>query len=423
MIGGIFAIMSMNIVDTFYVAQLGTNELAAMSFTFPVISVLLSLAFGIGVGTSSLVSRAIGAGDKQAAQIYCTNALLVATLVALLFAWFGYHNIDRIFELLAAPPHLMPLIHQFMDIWFLGSFIVIVPMVGNSAIRAAGNTKLPSLVMIAVALVNMCLDPILIFGLLGAPKLGVAGAALSTISAYLIALVLGLYYLTRKFDFINIRACRHHVGRSWVELLWLAIPAIGSNLIAPMSIAIMTRLVANVSPQAVAGFGIATRIESLILVIIMGLSSVIGPFVGQNWGALRYDRVREGVIKSFTFCFLWGAFAALTLAIGAPLLIKLFTTDVLVFESAKLYLYVVPISYGFLGVVMVSSSAANGMGRAIPALVMSSLRLIIIYLPLSIVLGHLFGLIGYYAASAVSSIIVGLGAIVWFNKTHKRCLT
>ena len=160
MIWGILSIMSMNIVDTFYVAQLGTAPLAAMSFTIPVISILLSLAFGIGIGASSVIARAIGAKEHDLVRSYTTQSLLIALTIAIIFAISGYQSMDNIFNLLGAPQSLMPLIHQFMDIWFLGSFVVVIPMVGNSAIRAAGNTKLPSLVMISVALVSIILAPV-----------------------------------------------------------------------------------------------------------------------------------------------------------------------------------------------------------------------------------------------------------------------
>src|SRR3990167_3924051 len=126
MIGGILAIMSMNIVDTFYVAQLGTPPLAAMGFTIPVISVLLSLAFGIGIGTSSVIARAIGAREFDQVKSYTTQSMFIAFFIAALFAFTGYHTMDVFFPILGAPPELMPLIKEFMNVWFLGSFVVVI---------------------------------------------------------------------------------------------------------------------------------------------------------------------------------------------------------------------------------------------------------------------------------------------------------
>ena len=420
MIAGILSIMSMNIVDTFYIAQLGTQPLAAMSFTMPVVAILLSLAFGIGIGASSVISRAIGAKQQILVQAYTTNALIIGLVVALVFAVSGYLWMNEIFSLLGAPAHLMPEIHQFMDIWFLGSFVVVIPMVGNSAIRAAGNTKLPSMVMLSVAIVNMILDPILIFGLLGFPAMGLEGAALATVISYAIALVIGLYLLIYKFNFLSIHACVSRMYASWIAILRIALPATGTNLIAPLSVGLTTWFVAKYSPEAVAGFGVASRIESLFLVVIMGLSSIMGPFVGQNWGAKNYNRAFQGISISLTFIVYWGILTTLLLWFFSESIASLFSDDPQVILSAAYYLKILPLSYLFLGAIMVVSSAANGMGSALPSLIMSFARLIGLYLPLIFIFTAFLSISGIYLAAAVSNILVGLGAFIWYKRIQRQ---
>jgi len=406
----------MNIVDTFYVGQLGTDPLAAMSFTIPVVSILLSLAFGIGIGASSVIARAIGSQEHILVKSYTTQSLFIALTIAITFAISGYHSMDLIFELLGAPKHLMPLIHQFMDIWFLGSFVVVIPMVGNSAIRAAGNTKLPSIVMISVALVNIILDPILIFGLFGFPKMELAGAALATVISYSVAFFLGLYFLAFKFRFLSWSSCYKDVFKHWHAILRIAIPAIGTNLIAPISIAITTWLVARYSPESVAGFGVASRIESLFLVVIMGISSIMGPFVGQNCGAGQYTRVSQALKISFSFTSIWGISSAILLWFFAAPIAGLFSEDQLVIDSAAIYLQIMPITYLFLAVIMIASSTANGMGNPLPSLIMSFLRLIALYIPLALIFAYYFNLLGIYLAGAIANIIVGFGAYIWVKR-------
>ncbi len=416
MIWGILSIMSMNIVDTFYVGQLGTEPLAAMSFTIPITAILLSLAFGVGIGTSSVIARAIGAQELELVKSYSTQSLFIALSIAISFALLGYRYMDSIFAVLGAPPSLMPLIHDFMDIWFMGSFVVVIPMVGNSAIRAAGNTTIPGIIMISVALVNIVLDPILIFGLLGFPRMELAGAALATVISYSIALIMGMYYLCFRFRFLSWQACYSGVYRSWKAILRLAIPATGTNLIAPLSVAIMTWMVASYSPEAVAGFGVATRIESICIVVIMGLSSIMGPFVGQNWGAKEYQRVALALNTAFRFVIFWGLGVSILLWLFAPYIAAWFTDDEQVIQSASDYLYLVPVSYLFLGMIMVASAAANGTGDPRPSLIMSFLRLIGLFVPLSIGLSSLFDLKGIYLAACLSSVLVGLGALRWSRK-------
>lgn len=416
MIGGILAIMSMNIVDTFYVAQLGTPPLAAMGFTMPVISVLLSLAFGVGIGASSVIARAIGAGEYDRVKSYTTQSMFIAFCIAALFAFCGYHSMDVFFPLLGAPPELMPLIKEFMNVWFLGSFVVVVPMVGNSALRATGNTGTPGMIMFAVALTNIILDPILIFGWFGAPRMELAGAALSTIIAYAVAVVLNLYYLGKRLNFFSWQACYQNIWASWRAILRISIPAIGTNLIAPISTAVTTGFVAYYSAESVAGFSVASRIESIALVLIMGLSSIMGPFVGQNWGARHMERVAEALRKSFRFSLLWGGAITLLLWLAADPIISLFSTDPAVIASAQGYLHLVPVSYFFLGVIMIASSAANGMGDPKPSLIMSFLRLIGLYVPLAMLLPLWLGIEGVYLAAALANIVVGIGALKWSSR-------
>ncbi len=420
MVWGILSIMSMNIVDTFYVGQLGTDPLAAMGFTFPIVSILLSLAFGVGIGTSSVIARAIGSEQKDQVKSYTTQSLFIALGIAGSFAWFGYHYMDPIFKLLGAPDHLMPLIHQFMDVWFLGSFVVVVPMVGNSAIRAAGNTKIPGLVMITVAIINILLDPLLIFGLWGFPRMELAGAALATVISYSVALVMGLYFLGYRLRFLAWKACYAQIWSSWKAILRIAIPATGTNLIAPASVALTTWMVARYSPEAVAGFGVASRIESICIVVIMGLSSIMGPFVGQNWGAQRKDRVASALNLSFRFVTFWGLGITVLLWLLADRIVLLFSDDPLVIASATQYLYMVPITYLFLGIIMVSSSASNGMGNPHPSLIMSFLRLIGLYIPLALGLSYMLDLSGIYLAGALANALVGIGAWHWTARFRKH---
>lgn len=416
MVWGILSIMSMNLVDTLYVGQLGTEPLAAMGFTIPIVSILLSLAFGIGIGSSSLISRAIGAQETQSVRLYATQSLFIGFLIAASFAFIGYHNITPIFRLLGAPDELQPLIHEFMDIWFLGSFIVVIPMVGNSALRAAGNTTVPGVIMIIVAIINIILDPILIFGYLGFPAMGLAGAAIATVVSYSVALVVGLYLLTFRMKFLSLKACKGQLLKSWWAILRLAVPAMGTNLIAPLSVAFATWLVSGFGAEAVAGFGVASRIESVFLVAIMALSSIMGPFVGQNWGANKRHRVAQALRTSYKFSAVFCFSNAVLLALFGSQVSALFSSEPEVIQASAHYLLWVPGSYFFLAVIMLASSSYNGIGNPLPSLLMSFMRLVGVFLPLALLFSHLWQLDGVYAAAALSNIIVGIGALYGARK-------
>lgn len=418
MVWGLLAIMSMSLVDTWFIAQLGIDEVAAVGFSFPIVIVLSSLAFGVGTGASSVIARAIGEGDSSRVACYTTHALLIAFVIGIIFAFSGSQTIDIAFRALGAEDKLLPLIHDYMDIWYLGCFLIVVPMVGNSAIRAAGNSKVAAYVMTSMALVNMALDPIFIFGLFGFPRLELQGAALATMAAYLVSFCVSLYVLKVKLNMIGLDACVKRVRESWQAILRLAIPAAITNMVTPLSSVIALWMIAKFGSVAVAGFSVATRIEALLLLVLMSLSAVIAPFVGQNWGAGFYHRVRRAARLGYSFSFIWGLGIAVMMAIIATPLVRFFNDDAGMLDAAVTYLYVIPITYGFLGVTMIASSVANGVGDPIPALIISIMRLLVIFVPLALVLVNYFGLPGIYAAIAGSNVLVGAGAMIW---TSRRC--
>ncbi|MBT7506072.1 MAG: MATE family efflux transporter, partial [Rhodospirillales bacterium] len=169
MVWGIFAIVAVSITDMFFVGQLGTVPLAAMGFVAPVSMLLFSLGIGMGAGTSSVVSRAIGGSSRDHIQRLTTDALTLTFLISSVFTLLGIVTIEPTFRLLGADDETMPYITAYMVPWYIGIVFLVVPMTGNSAIRACGDAKWPGLIMLGSAILNAILDPILIFGLLGAP--------------------------------------------------------------------------------------------------------------------------------------------------------------------------------------------------------------------------------------------------------------
>lgn len=420
MLWGLFAVMSVTLADTYYLGLLGTHALAAMGFIFPVVMFMNSLAFGIGIGASSVIARAIGSKQEDWVRNYSTQSIVLALIIAILFAILGLLTVDPLFKLLGAPNELLPYIHDYIDIWYWGCFLVVVPMVGNAGIRAAGNTKLPSYIMMSIALINLILAPVLIFGLLGFPRLELKGAALAGIIAYLVALLSALYVLYFKLHFISFKALTTNVWQSWKEILRIAIPATGTNLITPISTGLITGLVAAYGSEAVAGFSVASRIEMFGLMLVMALSSTLAPFAGQNWGAKKVERLQRALNLSFYFVWGLGLVMAVIFWLAATPITHLFTTHAAAVQASVTYLHIVPITYALLSTVMIVSSVANGIGQPFPALIMTVARLLVIYLPLAWLLAKLWALNGIYLATAIANVVVGLGAWYWSTHTCKR---
>ena len=417
MVWGVLSVLAFSLADTYFVAQLGTNELAAIGFTFPVVTVLSSIAMGLGPGVSSVVARVIGKGDRKQVQRLTTDSLLLSLLIVGILSTLGLNTINPLFSSLGAKPELLPLIGDYMSIWYLGIVFLVVPLIGNSALRACGNTLIPSLIMTLAAAINILLDPLLIFGWGPIPANGLQGAAIASVLSrvgILVASLSFLYFQERMLIF-KLPSLQTLI-RSWRSLMSVGLPAAATNVISPLSVSFATSLIAQYGTEAVAGFGLASRLEAVALIIPLALSASIGPFVGQNWGAQLYSRVKRSLQLSFFFCLTWGGLVAVLLGTMGSEIAVWFDSDPGVVSSASVYLTLVPISYGALGIVFTASSALNGLGKPMLALGMSLFRLLLLYVPLAYLGSQLFGVFGIFGATCLSNVLVGLWA--WFQ--HSR---
>lgn len=420
MIFGFFATIAFNLVDTWFVAKLGTKELAAMGFIFPVVMIIGAIAIGLGVGTSALVSRTIGEGNQQGVRRLTTDALALSVVVVLLFVVIGFLTIHPVFRLLGASPEILKLIRIYMLIWYPGMIFLVIPMVGNNAIRATGDMKFPSLIMMFSVFVNLGLDPLLIFGIGPFPRWGLAGAAVATVVSRALTLVLMLFVLHKRhhmlsFDWPGLRA----LVQSWKSILNLSIPASGSNLVRPLGVAVVTGIVARFGPEAVAGYGVCIRVETLALMVLISLSTVLSPFAGQNLGADRLDRVQGAIHRSQLFSLCWGGFSAVVLFLLARPIAHMFSRDPEVIGTIVLYLRIVPAVYGFRGVFGLSNAVLNVLKRAWDAMGLSVIQMFALLVPGAFIGAKLWGLAGLFGLSALSWFFASLMSVWWLTRGIK----
>ncbi|MEX2963641.1 MATE family efflux transporter [Microbulbifer sp. TYP-18] len=430
MVWGILATMSFNAVDTYFVAQLGSAPLAAMSFSFPVVMVINSFAIGLGAGVSSAVARAYGAGDYGQVRRLVTDASLLAVLFALLITVVGLATIEPLFRLLGAREEMLPLIADYMVLWYLGATFAVVPMVALAALRAIGNSAIAGRVLIAVALLNLILDPLLIFGLFGFPRLELRGAALATVIARAVSCAVACYFLVYREKLLAPPQWRlSALLNSWRSVLVVGLPAIATNVIIPMAGGVVVALVAVHGADAVAGLGVALRIEPMALIVFYALSSVVGPFMGQNAGAGKLERMGQTVSVLARFCIGFGIALGLLLYFAGPALVRLFSDSPDVLAVAVAYLTLVPFSYAGYGFVMCANAAFNGLGRPLPATLISFLRVLGVYLPLAWVGNRYWGVTGLFLATATANLLLGGLAWWWLRRTvrsrdrapHRAC--
>lgn len=415
MVGGLLATMGAQVIVTGYVGRLGVSVLAAASFTFPVLMTVMSLGIGLAAGTSAVVARALGGGEAAVARL-TTDAVLLAGATTGAFALVGLFTIGPLFRLMGAAHELLPIIASYMRIWYAGVALFVMSMVGLSAVRAAGDTAFQGTVMIGAALLTVVLAPVFIFGAFGVQRLGLAGAALASIAAWLPLLGATLWRM-RRFGMLLLEwPSLAGFSASSRRILHIGLPAAATNTIIPVATGIVTAILAPFGAATVAGFGVATRLESVAMVAFFALSAIMNPFVGQNAGARSPERIRKAMRSCVGFCLIWGVALAATLYAAAPWLSAQFTNNMDVARSATAYLSIVPVSYGAAGIIMIVNAAFNGLNRPAAAVVVSVARVIIINVPAAWLGGRLFGAPGVFSGICLANLIVGTASVMWLSR-------
>jgi len=416
MIFGLAAIILFNVVDAYYIAQLGTEQLAALTYTFPATFAFISFNIGFGTATSALVANALGRGDKQGARKIVTYGLLLAAIVVFCLAIIGNLTIEPFFRLIGAEGKVLGFIKVYMQVWYSGIVFLTIPMVVNAAIRGAGNTKIPSIIMSVAALLNGVLDPLLIFGLGPFPEMGMQGAALSSLISWIGSMSAAIYVLNFH-ERLLLKAGFHwqHLKETWKQVSEIAVPAIASNLLTPISLGILTALVTRYGEEAVASTGVGTRLESVLVIVSISMSSALPGIIGQNFGAGLKHRVVETMMAAFKFVMIWQLVAAVCLWIAAPAIANLFSDNDKVIDLVIFYLRILPFSYGFLALTFVSTSTFNAMKKPRQAMLINMIRLLVFYIPLSFVGAWFGGIKGIYLGAAAGNVCAGLVAFYWCN--------
>lgn len=414
---GLVAIFSFEAVDLFFIGQLGDAPLAAIGFTLPVIWLIYGIGIGFEAGAASCVSRAVGKNQQNLARRLTTDTAILAGLAALALCLVGLVTIEPVFKILGAPGELMPQINAYMLTWYWVAPMDTILWTCLASIRARGNALLESKIIVVAALLNLVLDPLFIFGWFGFPRLEIQGAALATLISVTIMLLFTIWHLHSRLDvFASVIAPIKDILDSWKHMLQIGIPAIVTNAIIPVSSAIVVAMVAGYGVDAVAGYGIAMRLEPMALIPFYALSAVSSPFFGQNYSAQKFDRLLEArkIIVRFSLGF--GLALAVIMSLIAEPMASLFTDSVAIQSVAVDYIWIVSWSWGAYGIVMSVNASFNGSGRPLPSVMISSMRVIFVFLPLAFAGRWLFGLHGLFAASTIANIVVGLLAFVWLKQ-------
>lgn len=414
---GMLSTFLFQIVDTYFVGQLGSPELAVLAYSATVYLVFVSVFMGLSVGVSSVVAKAAGAGQTSRAQGVAVVALVAVIILSVVLSGLGYLYIDPTFSALGAESALLPLISEYMQILYLSFPFLMLGIVGSGAVRAIGVTKETEIIFATAGVINLVFDWLLIFGHGPFPALGLAGAAYATALSF-VFIFIGVMVIMFKHGLLGLGHVKQ--GLSGLrEILRFSVPTISMQILVPATAMFITFLLSGFGSEAVAAFGVAIRIEALALIGIFAVSMSFTPFIAQNFGAGEHDRIDQAVVFGGKASIYLGLVLFTVLALLGPLIAQVFSDDPAVIRFVGLYFKIVAFSYGFQGIVNVTVAIFNGLQLPETALRIMAVRTFMIVFPL-LFLGSIFGLTWLLVALALGNILAAFFAARIMQNSHRK---
>ncbi|MCC1491924.1 MATE family efflux transporter [Cognatishimia sp. F0-27] len=411
---GILGVLSVGLADAAFLARAGETELAAIGFVYPAIVALTSLGIGLGAGTSAVVSQRLGksgGSDSESARL-ALHALIFAAVLGTCVAVGFYIAAPTVFGLMGARDAVLDAALSYTPWWCLSFAPMVAGMGLNAVFRAGGESQIAASVMVTQSVLNIALDPLFIFGFGPVPAMGIEGAGVATCLARVLGFI-GLLIFAIKTGRLSLsRSCLTGLGETLSRVARIGAPAALSNAINPLGLSFVTAAVATLGDAAVAGFGAATRVQSLLFVPMLALSAGIGPVVGQAWGAELKDRAQEAVALTFKICLGYGGLLCGALWIFAPTIAQWMTAAEGPAGYAEQYLRWVSFAFFGYGVLVTANAAMNARDKALHSMGLSAARIALVYVPLAWAGALLFGYAGILGAAVLANWLAALGALV-----------
>ncbi|AXT73112.1 MATE family efflux transporter [Vibrio sp. dhg] len=412
MLFGVLSLMSFQLVDSAFIGQLGVLPLAVQGFTLPLQMVVIGIQVGLGIATTAVISKALGANETRYAKQLGGLVLMIGSVGVAIISVLIWLLRYPILSMLSAPDTVMPIIDSYWPWWLLSSWTGALLYFYYSICRAHGNTMLPGTMMMITSGVNLVLDPIFIFTF----DLGINGAALATIVAFSFGILVVAprvkksHWATTQWQDLNVVKSVRSIGN-------IMGPAMISQLLPPLSSMLATKLLAGFGTAAVAAWALGSRFEFFAIVSVLALTMSLPPMVGRLLGAKNYDDIQSLVSIAVKFILIFQLLiAVITFAVANPLAL-LMTSDIQVEQVLEMHLMIVPISLGSLGVCMLMVSICNALGKSYTALTVSALRLFVFFLPCLWVGSQLGGIRGLLLGACLGNICAGIAAYLTYRRT------
>jgi putative MATE family efflux protein len=410
-----------NVVDSIFVAQINENALTAVSLAFPVQNLMIAVATGTGVGVNALLSRSLGAKDTEYANKVANNGIMLA-----LFSYIAFAAITALFGkfyfgIQTDDPQILQYGTDYIRIIGILSFGIFFQIIFERLLQSTGKTLYTMMTQSTGAIINIILDPIMIFGLLGFPKMGVAGAALATVTGQIIAAVFALMMNRKKNLEIHISLRKYPLSKSVVAHIYsIGVPSIIMAAIGSVMTFGMNKILMVFSATATAVFGVYFKLQSFVFMPVFGLNNGMVPIIAYNFGAKKPERIMKTLKLSITLAVSIMLLGLIILQLIPEVLLGFFNASESMLEIGVPALKIISLSFLFAGYCIISSSTFQAFGHGVLSLLVSILRQLVVLLPAAFILSRIGGLHVIWWAFPIAEIFSVVICTVFLRYVHKK---
>lgn len=410
-----------NIVDSMFVAQLSEDALTAVSLAFPIQTLMIAVSAGTGVGINALLSRNLGEKDFERANKAAKNGLFLAIISCTLFALLGISGSHLFFTLQTDNPVIIEYGTQYLSIITLFSVGIFLQITFERLLQSTGKTIYNMITQGLGAIINIILDPIMIFGLFGFPRLEVAGAAVATITGQIIAVIISFFFNHTKNKEINISLRGFRPDKKTIATIYkVGVPSIIMQAIGSVMTFGMNKILLMFSSTAAAVFGVYFKLQSFIFMPVFGLNNGMIPIIAYNYGARNKKRIMQ--TAKLSICIAVGIMlVGLVIFQTCPalLLANLFDASANMLQIGVPALRIISLSFLFAGYCIIVGSVFQALGNGVYSLIVSAARQLLVILPVAYAFAKLFGLSMVWWAIPIAEIVSVVLSTVLFRRIYQ----
>lgn len=407
-----------NLADTVWVGRVGARAVAAISISFPLVFMMIAVAAGLTIAGTSLIAQYKGANSYERLDKILGQLFSFVGLISVIVAVVGIILSKKMLYWMGADEVIIQEAVDYLRIIFAGTPFMFGFFIFSSTLRGIGDTVTPTIMTVVSVILNLILDPLLIFGIGPFMELGIGGAAVATVFSRAVVTIYGLGILVRGSKGLKLRFSNMILDFEIIKnIIKIGLPSSIEQSMMALGQILMTSLVTSFGTMTLAAYGIVNRIISLPTILAFGLSAAATTMVGQNLGADKQQRAEKIALISVVIIFISLSLIGITMLINPELIVSLFNSEPQVLKYGTDFLTIAALSFGFIGVMNVANGVFKGAGRTIPPMIISTLSLWIFKIPLGYLLAYTFDWqqMGIWWAVAIANLVGALLAVVWLR--------